>query len=393
MVTRRGLLAAALSTPSARFYFVARGSQGVRGVGSRLGTQRVDGSGLAFPDFGEPDHIGWLPYCFFGDGRRVVLLSVELIPGWRTKTFDDYYPKSTTHLWLYDTVTGKREELATRERLSSFLAPCVLMPGEERMAVTAMINGKQRLYTMDLDGRNPRAVSAEGENVYGVSLSPDGRRFAYHADYRIVTIDAGGGGRREGNGGKGQLLFGPVWSPDGEWLVYQNCTPRTDPGHDWSDLWIGRPDGREHHAVTTGNAAWFGASYGPPGNPGSGSNIPQWTQRGIVFVERSEGARTPWEYQAGRPDTDHFNREYKPEAARGGTRIALLDPRSGERKGLTPFVAGRWDFRAAPKGGTVLFCRAGVGENPALWAMDSDGANARFLNRGWQEQGADHPRW
>jgi TolB protein len=393
MITRRALLAAAAAAPAARFYFVARGNQGVRGVGSRLGTQRLDGSGLEFPDFGEPDHIGWLPYCFFGDGQRSVLLSRELLPGWRTMTFDEYMPKSRTHLWLYDAANGKRTELALRERLSPFLAPCVLMPGEQRLAVTAMINGKQRLYTIDLDGGNPLAISGEGENVYGVTLSPDGRRFAYHADYRIVTIGSDGSDRREGNGARGQLLFGPVWSPDGEWLVYQNCTPRTDPGHDWADVWIGRPDGREHRALTVGNASWFGASYGPAGNPGSGSNIPQWTRHGIVFAERSEAARTPWEYQSGRPDTDHFNRDYKPAAARGGTRISLLNPKSGERRGLTPFVAGRWDFRAAPKGDAILFCRVGVGENPALWAMDWDGGHARLLNRGWQGQGADHPRW
>jgi len=56
-------------------------------------------------------------------------------------TFDEYMPKSGTHLWLYDAASGKRIELALRERLSPFLAPCVLMPGEQRLAVTAMING------------------------------------------------------------------------------------------------------------------------------------------------------------------------------------------------------------------------------------------------------------
>jgi TolB protein len=309
--------------------------------------------------------------------------------------FDEYYPQSKTHLWLYDSVTGKREELAVRERLSNFLAPCVLMPDEARMAVTAMMDGKTRLYTMDLDGRNARPVSAAGENVYGVSLSPDGVRFAYHADYRIVTIGANGSDRREVNGAKGQLMFGTTWSPDGEWVLYQNCTPRSDPGHDWSDIWIGRPDGSANRALTRDNAAWFGASYGPRHNPGSGSNMPQWTRQGIVFVERSAGARTPWQFQSQRKDTDHFNRDYLPEQARGGTRITLLDPASGGRRGLTAFAEGRWDFRPAPSadGQYTLFCRAAVGENPAIWGMKRDGDAARFLNRGFRNQGADHPRW
>lgn len=393
MLSRRALFA--LAVPSPRFYFTARGSNGVRNAGSRLGQQSIDGTGLRFPDFQLPDHIGWLPYCFFRDGRRAVLLSTELIPGWQLKSFDEYYPKSTTHLWLYDMDSGKRTELALRERLSSFLAPCVLMPGEERIAVTAIIDGKQRLFTMDLDGRDPQPISAANENVYGVSLSPDGKRFAYHADYRIVTIHTDGSGRREVNGAKGQLMFGTSWSPEGDWVLYQICLPKSDPAHDWSDIWIGRPDGSENRALTEGNAAWFGASYGPKHNPGSGSNMPLWTRRGILFAERSPGSKTPWEFQPQRRDTDHFNRDYLPELARGGTRITLLEPQTGKKRGLTEFTEGRWDFRMTPSanGDLVLFCRAQMGENPAIWVMDHDGRNPRFLNRGFNGQGADHPRW
>lgn len=393
MLSRRTFLALAL--PSPLFYFTARGNSGVRGVGSRLGQQHIDGTGLQFPNFGLPDHIGWLPYCFFRDGRRAVLLSTELVAGWQSKTFDEYYPKSTTHLWLYDAASGKREELALRERLSNFLAPCVLMPGEERIAVTAIINGKQRLYTMDLDGRGARPISAAHENVYGVSLSPDGRRFAFHADYRIVTINIDGSDRREMNGAKGQLMFGTSWSPEGDWVLYQVCAPKSDPAHDWSDIWIGRPDGSENRALTAGNTAWFGATYGPKHNPGGGSNMSQWTRHGVLFAERSPGSKTHWEFQPQRPDTDHFNRDYRPELARGGTRIAQIDPKTGEKRGLTDFLEGRWDFRMSPSanGRHILFCRAKIGENPAIWLMDHDGGNPRYLNRGFNNQGADHPRW
>lgn len=393
MLSRRGFLVAALAAGSPRFFFSARGSEGVRGAGSRLGMQRADGSDLQFLEFAEPDHIGWLPYCFFRDGRRAVLMSIELIPGWRTKTFDEYYPKSKTHMWLFDMATGKKEELGARQQLSNFVAPCLLMPGEDRIAVTAMVDGKQQLFTMDLDGRGARAVSAPGEFVYGVSLSPDGRQFAYHANYRIVSIGADGAGRTEVSGAKGQLMFGTSWSPDGEWILYQNCTPRSDPGHDWSDIWIGRPDGTANRRLTIGNAAWFGATYGAKSNPGGGSNMPQWTKHGVLFAERSPGAKTPWEFQPQRPDTDHFNRDFLPAKARGGTRISQIDVKTGEIRGLTSFAEGRWDFRMSPSadGDRVLFCRAGVGENPAIWIVE--GGSERELNRGINGQGADHPRW
>ena len=32
---------------------------------------------------------------------------------------------------------------------------------------------------------------------------------------------------------------------DGEWLIFQDCLYKKDPGHDWADLYLCRPDGSE----------------------------------------------------------------------------------------------------------------------------------------------------
>src|SRR2546430_13052829 len=46
-----------------------------------------------------------------------------------------------------------------------------------------------------------------------------------------------------------------------------------------------------------------------------------WTRDGgLLFPRRLPDSKVPWEFQSRRPDTDHFNREFKPELARGGTR-------------------------------------------------------------------------
>jgi TolB protein len=62
---------------------------------------------------------------------------------------------------------------------------------------------------------------------------------------------------------------------------------------------------------------------------------------------------------------------------------------------LTENETGIWDFRAteSPDGNWIAFCRAKTGEAPALWVMKSDGTDARQLTRGWQDRGADHPKW
>jgi TolB protein len=44
-------------------------------------------------------------------------------------------------------------------------------------------------------------------------------------------------------------------------------------------------------------------------------------------------------------------------------------------------------------GTQILFCRAEIGEPPAIWVADSDGKNERLLTRGFQDLGADQPRW
>ena len=85
----------------------------------------------------------------------------------------------------------------------------------------------------------------------------------------------------------------------------------------------------------------------------------------------------------------------KPELARGGTEICRLDPRDGSCEPLLRNEPGVWDFRASesPDGRLITFCRAKTGEAPALWVMNADGGEARQLTGGWEDRGADHPRW
>src|SRR2546430_16339449 len=98
-----------------------------------------------------------------------------------------------------------------------------------------------------------------------------------------------------------------------------------------------------------------------------------WTRDGgLLFPRRLPDSKVPWEFQSQRPDTDHFNREFKPELARGGTEICRLNPRDGSLTRLTKSQPSVWDFRATQSsdGRRIVFCRAGTGGVPALWMMD-----------------------
>ena len=291
-------------------------------------------------------------------------------------------------------------EIATRERLAPFYTPALLV-SDERLLVQVVRDQGGQIFSMNLDGSDAREFTRLGEGLpYGLSLSPDGHRVAYHLasprGYEIWTSDVDGSHRLLVAGHPDHLYFGPSFSPDGQWLLFQDCSFKTDPGHDWCDLCLASPDGSDKRTLTQGQAMWFAATYGNPETRGGGSNVACWTRDGqVLFPQRLPGAKVAWEFQAQRPDTDHFNRDFKPEQARGGTEVCRLNPHDGEIARLTHNTPAAWDFRASesPDGQAVVFCRAQTGGTPEIRVMDSDGRNQRLLTRGFEDKGADHPRW
>lgn len=361
---------------------------------------RADGSGLETLDFDIPAQVTWQPGPFLSDGQRVIFLSMEARRDGPGRPFDEYYTQTPTHLWLYDLDRKTLTEIATKDRHEVFYTPQLLV-SDDRILVQVPRSKLGQVLSMNLDGSDARAFTKVGEGLpYGFSVSPDHRRIAFHlaspSGYQIWTSDAGGGDRKLVAAHPDHLYFGPSWSPDGEWLLFQDCLFRNDPGHDFSDICVARPDGSELRALTHGQSHWFGATYGNPAHRGGGSNMPAWTKDGEILYSRLlPGSRVAWEYQTDRPDTDHFNRDWKPGQARGGTEICRLNSRTGSVRRLTRSEPPVWDFRASesPDGEHVAFCRCAVGDTPSLWVMDAQGGNERLLTRGLNDTGADHPRW
>ena len=377
--------------PVPRFFFTSQGKTGV---------MNSDGAGLRFFDFQIPNQATWQPGPFFSDGRRVIFLSMEPRRDGPGRPFEEYYTQTPTHLWIYDLDKDSLTEIATRDRLAVFYTPALLV-SDERLLVQVVRNKVGQIFSMNPDGSDAREFTKPGEGLpYGISLSPDGERVAFHLasprGYEIWTSNASGGDRRRVAGHPDHLFFGTSWSPDGQWILYQDCHFKKDPGHDWSDICINHPDGSNHRVLTSGQAHWFGATYGPRDNRGGGSNMPAWTHDGaIVFSRKLEGSKVPWEFQSQRPDTDHFNRDFKPDAASGGTEICRLDPRTGAVERIIHRDPPSWDFRASesPRNHQILFCRADTGDVPAIWVLDSGQPAPRLLTRGLDGKGADHPRW
>ena len=361
----------------------------------------IDSQGQGFHELevSAPGQVTWQPAGFLEDGR-VLLLSMEARRDGPGRPFDEYYHQTPTHVWAYDLDRKSLQELATRDRLAPFYAPQLMLQGG-RILMQVIRTRPGQTFNMRLDGSDAREFTGPDEGLpYGYSLSPDGQRVAFHLasreGYQIWTCDTRGGNRVKVAAQPGHLYFGPSWSPNGQWLVFQDCHAPVDPGHDWSDVCVCRPDGTGFRMLTEGQSMWFAATYGTASHRGGGSNVPVWTQDGHILVPlRIPGSRVPWEYQSQRPDTDHFNRDFKPAQARGGTAIARIDPQTGSIVFLTPRAEGVWDFRCteSPDGHRIAFCRAETGGVPRLWVMDRKGRHSQEIHAGIGTGGLDHPRW
>src|SRR3989442_1356251 len=159
------------SVRPARFFFVSDG---------KTALMNADGTGLRYLEFSVPHQVTWQPTGFFSDGRRVLFLSMEARRDGPGRPFAEYYTQTPTHLWVYDLDSGALEEIATRDRMAVFYTPQLLL-NDQRMLVQVVRNKVGQIFSMNLDGTDAREFTRPDDGFpYGLSLSPAGRRVAYH---------------------------------------------------------------------------------------------------------------------------------------------------------------------------------------------------------------------
>ncbi len=201
------------STARARLLFTSQGKTGI---------VDADGGKLRYFDFQVPGQATWQPGPVFPDGKRVVFLSMEPRkrdgPGW---PFDEFYTQTPTHLWIHDLESGALDEICDKDRLAPFVTPALLL-GSDRILVQVVRKKIGQIYSVRLDGSDAREFTRAGEGLpYGLSISPDGRRVAYHLaspqGYQIWTSDVDGSNRTRIAAQPDHLYFGTNWSPG--WTV------------------------------------------------------------------------------------------------------------------------------------------------------------------------------
>lgn len=190
---------------------------------------KADGTGrrvLAEELTRKPNHwtqfTGWSP-----DGRTAIFTL-----GWQSdengqweEAHQDFRFTADGRLYdgyLFDLAGGKATNVTGVERVSHYNVALGFMPGDPtKLRFLTLINGVNRPYRMDLDGKNKRDVIKDSPNlVHGMSISPDGKRGAYEDPaYRLFLADADGSNTRQVMTGQ-PFNFLPSWSPDGAWVLF-----------------------------------------------------------------------------------------------------------------------------------------------------------------------------
>lgn len=376
---------------------------------SRLGWVEPDTGEQGYLDLREPGQKGWRAGPMFPDGRYQALLSLEdltisqLITG-----------KVRTRNWIYDWVEHKMTgKLLEENRAADYLTVSSIFAQSGKLLIHALIEGEGHLLVGNPDGTDLRALTARGQGFhYGEAVSPDGSRLAVHVTasnagndgewpwycpgpYSINVMDIRSLERVLVAGQAGHLYFGPQWSPDGKWLAYLDCHSAEDPAHFRADLCVGASDGSGHRVVTEGQSHWFSTSYGTAEHRKGGSNTIVWSPDGryLTYTRLLPGSVPDVEYDPSLPSHEDFI--YRPEGARGGTQICLLDPFAGTAIELTAAEEGKWDLRPvfSPDGSRLAFVRAYLRQAPEIWTVRTDGREERLVAEGIAGIGADFPAW
>jgi hypothetical protein len=167
------------------------------------------------------DFNGWSP-----DGKTVILSlgwKSEANAKWEEEHQDSRFAADGCRFdaYLLDLASGKVVNVTAVERVSHYNVGLTFWPGDAtKLRFLALVDGKFRLFRMDCDGKNKRDLIKDSPNlVYGVSLSPDGKRSAYLVEYRLYLADGDGSNAKHLKTGN-SFDFVPLWSPDGAWLLF-----------------------------------------------------------------------------------------------------------------------------------------------------------------------------
>jgi Tol biopolymer transport system component len=318
--------------------------------------RRLIGSELADDKNSWTQFAGWSP-----DGKQAIIGR-----GWQSEANAAKEEAAKSFLfnaegWLYDSflvdvATGRSFNTTAVNRVSYYNAGLFFWPDDsKKLGFTALIDGQSHPFRMNLDGTGKEDLtSRSSEFTYGFSASPDGKRITYHKNYQVYLANADGSAAVKVETGN-PFNFGPVWSPDGQWVLFLSgehykCHP-----------FIVRADGSGLRAIAnrgsySGSVEFLDVFDFHHGS----SDTPVWARDGKKVFFTAQSGENVELFEVGldgvkkqmtstSPGTIHYHPTPSPDgqflaygSKRAGVRqLFVMDLKTGEEKQITALKKGQ----------------------------------------------------
>ncbi|MBS1793035.1 MAG: PD40 domain-containing protein [Acidobacteria bacterium] len=295
---------------------------------------------------------------------------------------------------------GEARNLTDREKSDEVAGPGSWSPDGTRIAFVSDRSGKDEIYVMSAEIFRPQLVLADaGRNLTAPTYAPDGRRVLYEAEepdrtgeLRIFDLET----KEMSRVIKTEITTAtPMWSPDGEWIVYQDRIGGN------TEICRVRPDGRDFQNLTNDPARDGEPAWSPDGrqivfasNRGENSSVVRLyamnadgSDQHPIYSGSDYGSGPVWS-----PDgaTLAFASD-KEDFRTGNFEIFSIRPGTNEPEKRLTFRR-RSDTQPAfsPDGRLIAFT-AGADGSTEIYVMNADGTAPRRITRSAAEDSA--PRW